>query len=343
MADKPSVSVVVPVRNEAKHIEQCVRSVLASDYPADRLEVIVVDGMSDDSTPDIIRRMAEEDDRLRLLENPERIVPHAMNLGIREASGQVVCRLDGHITIPPEYLWRSVRLLQEHPEAWCAGGPIETVGANYMGWVISGAMSTPVGVGNAMFRLGNYEGHVDGVVVACFWRWVFDKVGLFDEELVRNQDDEFNYRLHQAGGKVWMDSRIRATYYGRGSIRKLARQYFQYGFWRIRTIQKHGRPARLRQVAPMLFVCLTSLLVVGAFVCLPLRWCLAVYAALYGLGLLVGTVDAAWKKGVRFAPAVPLALLTMHFAYGLGSLWGLIWFVVFRRKAPSPETHSLSR
>lgn len=342
-ANKPFVTVVVPVRNEAEHIEQCVRSVLESDYPTDRLEVLVVDGMSDDSTLEIVRRMAAEDDRLRLLENPARVVPHAMNLGIRESCGEIVCRVDGHATVAKDFITRGVRALREHPEAWCVGGAIETVSTNFTGRAISAAMSTPVGVGNARFRLGNYTGYVDTVAFGCYWRWVFDRIGMFDEELVCNEDDDFNQRLIEAGGKIWMDSRIRSSYYSRRSLRKLARQYVQYGFWRIRTIQKHGRPATLRQIAPMVFVCLWIVLVVGTVFWWPLRYALAGYAALYGLGLLFGVLDVARKTGLRYALAAPLAVMAMHFGYGLGSLRGLVRFVILRRGPPSPETHRLSR
>lgn len=342
-AEKLMVSVVIPARNEADHIERCVRSVLESEYPADRLEVIVVDGMSEDGTADVVRGIAAEEPRVRLVENPRRVTPVAFNLGIQASSGDVVVIVGGHSAIRPDFLDRSVRALQEHPEAWGVGGSIETVSENYTGRVISGAMSTPVGVGNAMFRLGNYKGYVDTMTFPCYWRWVFETVGMFDEELVRNQDDDFNYRLLQAGGKIWMDSDIRATYYARGSLRKLLRQYFQYGFWRVRTIRKHGRPATLRQIAPMVFVCLWIALAAGAVFWWPLRFALAGYAALYGLGLLFGMLDVARKVGLRYALAAPLALMAMHFGYGLGSLRGLVRFVILRRGAPSADAHRLSR
>jgi succinoglycan biosynthesis protein ExoA len=342
-SEKLKVTVIVPIRNEADFIESCLRSILASDYPRDRIEVLVVDGMSDDGTRDIVRRLAAADTRLRLLDNPERIVPHAMNRGIRESKGDLVLRIDGHAVVPPDFLAHNVAAMQEHPEAWGVGGSIDTVCSNYVGRAISAAMTSPVGVGNARFRLGGFQGYVDTIPFPCYRRWVFDRIGLFDEELVRNQDDEFNLRLTLAGGKLWMDSRIRSSYFSRGSLRKLARQYFQYGFWRIRTIQKHRRPATLRQLAPMGFVGTWLALLIGTAAWRPIGYALAAFAGLYMLGLLAGAADVARKVGLRYALVAPLAFMAMHFCYGLGSFQGLVVFGLMRWRLARPEDHPMSR
>lgn len=342
-ADLPRVSVIVPIRNEADFIERCLRSILENDYPADRVEVLVVDGMSDDGTREIVGRVAAAEPRVRLLDNPQRIVPFAMNRGIRESRGDLVLRIDGHAAAPPDFIARNVAAMQEHPDAWGVGGAIDTVCSNDVGRAISAAMTSPVGVGNARFRLGGFQGYVDTIPFPCYRRWVFDRIGLFDEELVRNQDDEFNLRLTLAGGKLWMDSRIRSQYFARGSLRKLARQYFQYGFWRIRTIQKHRRPASLRQIAPMIFVSTWLALIVGTVVWRPIGCVLAAFAALYALGLAVGALDVARKAGLKYALLAPLAFMAMHFCYGLGSLEGLVVFGLLRRKPARPEDHPMSR
>jgi GT2 family glycosyltransferase len=338
------VSVVVAARNEAPFIERCIRSLLESEWPADRLEVLVVDGMSEDGTADIVRRLAVGDARVRLLENQQRITPVAFNLGVRAARGEIIFILGGHSSVTRDFLARTVRALQEHPQAWCAGGAIETVNTGVVGRGISAAMSTPVGAGNAKFRLGNYKGYVRTVTFCCYWRWVFDRVGLFDEELVRNQDDEFNLRVNLAGGKVYLDSDIRSYYYPRGSLVQLARQYYQYGFWRIRTIQKHRRPAAIRQIVPLALVLACLVLVIAPLAYPPAVWALAVFMGLYGLCLLVGAVQVACKAGLGPAMVAMAAFAIMHFGYGLGSLKGLVWFVLLRRgPANWPEKHPLSR
>jgi glycosyltransferase involved in cell wall biosynthesis len=320
----------MPIRNEADFVERAVRSVLDNDYPTEKMEILVVDGMSDDGTRDIVQRLSQRDSRVRMLDNPKRIVPAAMNIGLKAARGDLFIRIDGHAEIPADFINQSVRCLRGHPQAWVAGGSIKTVSDSYIGRAIASAMRSPIGVGNSRFRLGDYEGWVDTLAFGVHHKWVVDKVGWFDEELVRNQDDEFNLRIILAGGKIWMSKAIQSTYFSRGSLRKLWKQYFQYGFWRIRTLQKHGRPATFRQLTPLAFV--LSLLLFG-LACLVFRslWLLlAAEAALYMLGLFIGAMDVGCKAGWRYAPAAPLVFAILHFAYGTGSLWGCIRFCMLK-------------
>jgi succinoglycan biosynthesis protein ExoA len=342
--DAPFVSVIMPVRNEGDFIERAVTSVLNSDYPAEKMEVIVVDGMSDDGTRETVQRLSQEDDRVKMLDNPQQIVPTAMNIGLKAARGDVFIRVDGHAEIPPDFVTKSIECLREHPEAWVVGGPIETVADDFIGRAIASAMRSPVGVGNARFRLGDYEGWVDTLAFGTHHKWIPDKIGYFDEELVRNQDDEFNLRIILAGGKIWMSKSIRSTYFSRASLGKLWRQYFQYGFWRIRTLQKHKRPATFRQLVPLLLV--FSLLFLGlAGILWRSAWILlAIEAGLYLLALAGGAVDVGRRSGWKFVPTSPLIFGILHFAYGLGSMWGGLRFCVLRgccmRK---PEQIQLSR
>ena len=343
-SETPLVSIVLPVRNEADFLERCLQSVLQNDYPADRMEVLVVDGMSDDGTREIVQSLAAEDNRVRLLDNPQGIVPYAMNKGIREASGDIIIRVDGHATISLDYIATAVATLQAHPEAWCVGGPTETISTTLVGQAIAGAMTSPVGAGDAAYRLSTTEEYVDTLLYGAYRRWVFDKIGLFDEELVRNQDDELNLRLHLAGGKILLTPRLSSRYYSRSSLRKLAKQYYQYGFWRIRTIQKHRRPAVLRQMAPLVFVLAWIILIAGSLLWHPLLWCLAAFAAVYLLGVLIGTLDVARRCGIAKAMLAPAIFPILHFAYGFGSLKGVIWFLLLRRGLSGrPEDHPLSR
>lgn len=333
----PFVTVVVPIRNEAGYIARCLSSILASDYPQDQLEVIVVDGLSDDGTRQIIQQLMLDDTRLRMLDNPERVVPHAMNRAIAAARGGVIIRVDGHADVAEDFVSNSVKVLQTRPDCWCAGGSIETVSHTRIGQIIAACMSTPVGVGNAHFRLGDYEGYVDTIAFGAYWRWVFDRIGMFDEELVRNQDDELNARLIMHGGRIYMSSTIRCRYYPRTSLKKLWRQYFQYGFWRIRTIQKLGRPATMRQVAPMLFVIGLISLCISAIGWPAARIALLVYIGLYVGGLILGAVQVGLRTGVQGFLLAPIVFLILHLSYGLGCLWGTIRFVLLKRGRISQE------
>ena len=312
----------MPIRNEADFIERAIRSVLDNDYPPEKMEILVVDGMSDDGTRDIVRRLSEADSRVKMLDNPCRIVPTAMNIGLKAARGDIFTRIDGHAEVQKDFISKSVECLREQPEAWVVGGSIKTIADSYTGQAIASAMQSPIGVGNARFRLGHYEGWVDTLAFGTHHKWVVDKVSTFDEELVRNQDDEFNLRIILAGGKIWMSKDIQSTYYSRGSLSKLWRQYFQYGFWRIRTLQKHKRPAGFRQLMPLLFVLSLLLMGLAGFVWKPLWIVLAVETILYFLALVIGTLDVGRKSGWRYAPLAPIIFAILHFAYGIGSLCG---------------------
>ncbi len=341
---EPFVSVIVPIRNEATFIDRCLGALLENDYPVDRMEILVVDGMSDDGTRAVVERLTARDARIVLLDNPHRVVPHAMNIGIARAVGSIVIRVDGHALVASDFLRQSVAALSTHPEAWCVGGPLVTESSTRVGRTIAGAMSSPIGVGNALFRLGNHEGPVDTIAFGAYHRWVFDRIGTFDEELVRNQDDELNARLIRAGGIIHMTPRIRCRYYARSSFRTLARQYYQYGFWRIRTLQKQGRLPSFRQIVPLLFVLGWIVLIGLAAFWSPGRIVVAAYGAVYAVGLLLGALDVARRVGLAEALLAPLAFAILHFGYGVGSLIGLIRFGVLRRRPTAPvEEHPLSR
>ena len=340
----PFVSIIMPIRNEADFIERAIRSVLDNDYPAGRMEILVVDGLSDDGTREIVARLSEADNRLMMLDNLKRIAPAAMNIGLKAARGDLFIRVDGHVEIPADFIAKSIRCLHEHPEAWVAGGYIKTVADDFVGQAIASAMRSPIGVGNSRFRLGDYEGWVDTLAFGTHHRWIVDKIGYFDEELVRNQDDEFNLRIILAGGKIWMSKAIQSTYFSRGSLRKLWKQYFQYGFWRIRTLQKHKRPASFRQLVPLLFVLSLILPGLAGILWKPLWILLVIETAFYVLGLVIGVLDVGRKSGWRYAPLAPMVFAILHFAYGSGSLWGVVRFSILRGSGmKKPEQMQMSR
>jgi glycosyltransferase involved in cell wall biosynthesis len=344
MQDQPFVTIIMPIRNEADFIEQAIKSVLDNDYPAEKMEILIVDGMSDDGTRDIVAQLSKTDDRLRMLDNPKRITPVALNIGLKAARGKMFIRVDGHIEIPPDFITKSIQCLHEHPEAWIAGGYIKTVADSFTGKAIAAAMQSPIGVGNSRFRLGDYEGWVDTLAFGAHHKWIVDKIGYFDEELVRNQDDELNLRIILAGGKIWMSKSIQSTYFSRGSLYKLWKQYFQYGFWRIRTLQKHKRPASFRQLVPLLFVLSLLLLGLAGFLFKSFWILLVIEAALYVLALLIGALDVGRKSGWQYAPLTPVVFIILHFAYGIGSLWGIIRFSVLRSCGmKKPEQMQMSR
>ncbi len=327
----PFVSVIIPIRNEAKFIERLLGQLLSQDYPTDRIEIVIADGMSDDGTRDILDRYVREFPRIRVVDNPRRVTPTALNAAILAARGEIISRVDGHCEVAPDFVRQNVQLIAGHPEAWVVGGPIVHEGKNRFGRAVAVAMSHPAGVGMATHRFEGYEGYVDSTQFPTFHRWVFDRVGLFDEGLVRTEDDELNYRVTQAGGKSYVSPRVKYVYYVRGRIGQLFKQYYQYSFWRIPVIRKHKKPTTLRQVVPPLFfLTMFVLVLVGIWLRQPLV-ALALPAA-YATALVAVGISVVPRKGLAVAALVPLALATMHLAYATGFLYGFL-ALLFHRKA----------
>ena len=322
----PLVSVIMPVRNEAAYIERSLGAVLAQEYPADCLEILVVDGLSSDGTRQAVLAQAAADPRVRLLDNPAGIVPPGLNIGIAQARGEIVVRVDGHCEIAPDYVRRCVQhLLAGHEGApvEAVGGPIETIGETDEAAAIALAMSSWFGVGGSAFRtIKDRPLLVETVAFPAYRRATLQRLGPFDEEMVRNQDDEYNYRLLKGGGRILLSPDIRSRYYSRGSLRSLWRQYYQYGYWKVRVMQKHPRQMRVRQFAP-------PALVAGLFgsaalglVFRPFRWLLGAVVALY----LAANVVASLSLGREHAPRLLVIHPILHLSYGLGFLVGLAHF-----------------
>lgn len=325
MIEQPLVSLILPIRNEARYITRCLEAVCAQDYPKEKIEILVVDGMSSDGTCEIVMQFAACDPRVQLLDNPQQIVPTALNRGISAAHGQIIIRVDGHAVIAPDYVRRCVEAIQQ-VGAECVGGPIHTVGETWLARGIALAQSSPFGVGNAAFRT-QYDkaGYVDTVAFGAYQREVFARIGWFDEEMIRNQDDEFNYRLTQAGGKIYMDPSIRSTYFSRATLKGLWKQYYQYGFYKVRLMQKRRGVPSWRHLVPGAFV----LLLISSALFGLLARSLFLFAAImliYFLVSLAVSCFMAARNGWRYVSLLPLAFMTLHIGYGLGFLAGLLHF-----------------
>lgn len=326
----PRVTVVMPVRNEAEFIGISLGSVLAQDYPRDRFEVLVADGMSTDDTRARVRALPAGGVEVRILDNPGRIAPTALNTALGEARGEIVVRVDGHCEIAQDYLRRCVEHLRDGEVAG-VGGPIETVGEGYRAQAIAAAMSSNFGVGGSAFRTGRAEPtFVDTVAFPAYPRKVLEAAGPYDEELVRNQDDEFNYRLRKAGHRLLLAPDVRSRYFSRATVGSLWRQYRQYGFWKVRVLQKHPRQMRARQFAPPLLVAGVLGSALLALVPGPTRGpglvLLAAVLGLYAVANLLASVLTAARAGWRFLPLLPVLYGALHFGYGLGFLIGLFRF-----------------
>jgi GT2 family glycosyltransferase len=333
MSEWPFVSVVIPMRNEATTIGALLDGVLAQDYPPARFEVLVVDGDSSDDSAGVVVAYAGRDPRVRLLHNPRRIVPTALNIAIHAARGDVICRIDGHTQVAPDYVRMGVEVLQR-TGADNVGGPMHAVGGGWFGDAVAQATSSRFGIGS-YFHYGTEEREVDTVYLGMWPRGVFERVGLFDEELVRNQDDEFNYRLRKAGGRVVLTPAMRSSYQNRQSLTGLLRQYYQYGQWKVRVLQKHPRQMSWRHFVPPAFVAgLAGLTLLGAVVPLATVVARAVFG-LYVAAVLAVSAGLAARRGLRAWLATALAFAAIHFAWGAGFLNGLM---TFANRWGTPET-----
>jgi succinoglycan biosynthesis protein ExoA len=249
-----------------------------------------------------------------------------LNIAIQRAKGEILVRVDGHCEIHKDYVKNCVEYLSKE-EVDGVGGPMETIGETPAAQAIALAMSSPFGVGGSAFRtIKDRRMYVDSVAFPAYKKETLLKAGLFDEELVRNQDDEYNYRLRAMGGKILMTPDIRSRYYSRSSVRSLWRQYFQYGYWKVRVMQKHPRQMSLRQFIPLTFVVTLFVLSALAIFSEPARLLLAAVVGAYLLANLGASLLTAKKHGWQYMPMLVVSFAALHFSYGLGFLYGLVKF-----------------
>lgn len=319
----------MPVRNEADFIARSLTAVLTQDYSHNCTEVLIVDGMSSDATRTVIASVAAKHTHIpvRILDNPRQIVPVGMNLAMSEAKGEIIVRVDGHCEIAPDYVSCCVRhLLADGVDG--VGGPIETIGNTPYSETIALAMSSPFGVGGSAFRtVKDRQILVDTVAFPAYTRRAIEIAGPYDEQMVRNQDDEYSYRLRHLGFKILLAPDVHARYYSRSSLRSLWQQYFQYGFYKIRVLQRHPRQMQPRQFIPPLFVAGVLGGAVFAPFSKPIRYAWILGLALYAVANGIMSWRLASKHDAVHFKRLPVIFGTLHMSYGLGFIVGLISLV----------------
>lgn len=322
----PTVSVIMPVRNEALFIRKSLDALLRQTYPKQLMEVIVADGMSTDSTRETIKDVAANSEiPISIVDNLKLIAPAGLNCALVKASGRIIIRVDGHCEVDSRFVENCVAILRSGA-ADGVGGPIETVGDSRRAKAIALAMSSTFGVGGSAFRTVNdREMYTDTVAFPGYTREILLKAGAFNEELVRNQDDEYNYRIRKLGGRILLSPKIRSRYYSRSTFKSLIRQYFEYGYWKVRVLQLHPGQMRLRQFIPFIFVVALILLTLLSFFSVSAGWLLLTLAGSYLLANLAASVYTARQK-ISAIPLLSFSYLILHISYGLGSLVGLISF-----------------
>jgi len=330
ISSKQGVSIIVPCRNEVDYIDRFIESILAQTRNRD-IEILIADGMSNDGTRERLLKLAATDERVKIVENPEKIVSTGLNRAIKLSSNEIIIRMDVHTEYADNYIEQCVKVLEDTGAdnvggAWCAKG------RSFIQKAIALAFQSPFSSGAAASHKLDYEGVVDSVYLGCWKKSAFEKFGLFDVELIRNQDDELNLRISRMGGKIWQSPKIRSWYYPRSSLISLFKQYMQYGYWKVRVMQKHKLPASIRHLVP------------GAFVSTMLALILvALFSSLAGqllMGLLVlylsATVIASFitcKANWKYMIVMPLVFIAYHIGYGYGFNRGLLDFFVLKKGA----------
>ncbi|HEX5310169.1 glycosyltransferase family 2 protein [Aquabacterium sp.] len=359
-----TISVIVPCRNERDHIDVFCASVLEQRIPEGwDLEVLIADGRSDDGTRERLSHWVQQDPRFALIDNPGRIVSTGLNRCIERARGSFIVRLDVHTVYAHDYIEQCLKAWQR-TGADNVGGPWRAMGkpGQKVQQAIAAAFQSKWVSGGALSRDLNYEGEADTVYLGAWPRQTFERFGGFDENLVRNQDDEHNLRIHKGGGRIWQSALIRSTYQPRASVGDVFRQYRQYGYWKPFVMKKHGQAAALRHLVPGLFVAsLIGLLVLmlgfGGLTLIAssastLKWVsawgtlvcslgLMALCLTYGLAVLLVSLSISRELGGRLLGQLPDVIAAYHFGYGLGSIRG--WLDVWGRGRPNPTFGRLTR
>jgi glycosyltransferase involved in cell wall biosynthesis len=332
---KPFVSIIVPCYNEVNFIRKLLQNIVDQDYPMENLEIFVVDGMSSDGTRKEITEFIKPYPFFHLLDNEKRYAPFALNIGISNSKGEVIMRMDAHAEYPANYVSGLVESLYQL-NADNVGGSLVTLPGNstITSLAIASALSSPFGIGNAHFRLGiKAIRQVDTVPFGCYRREVFERIGLFDEDLLRNQDDGFNAKLTKNGGRIFLIPDIKIRYYARTSVSSTWKMYYQYGLFKPLGNKKAGRPATLRQFVPPAFVLFLVLCAVGSLITNAALLIGLSGFAFYLLANLIFTVFISKKNSrPRLMVYLPWIFFIIHISYGLGYLHGIVRFIILRRE-----------
>lgn len=317
------LSIIIPCRNEVQYIRKTIDSLLNQEYDKAKYEIIIVDGMSDDGTREILKEYKSHYDIIYIVDNPKLITPVAFNIGIREAKGDIIAICGAHAFYSPDYISEGLKAFDKYTDASCLGGPILSVGENDFGKATALAMASKIGVGNANHRFPDYEGEAEMACFPFFKRKVFDEIGYYDETLVRNQDDEFCFRLKQNKGKVYVTPKIKSSYIVRSSPKRLFKQYFQYGFWRWIVFRKYQKAISMRHFIPSFFLIFLTLLFIISFL-LNNYLIFLFLLLLYTGAITVVMITKCKSENTKVKTGFIWAVMILHFSYGTGLIYSIL-------------------
>ncbi|WAC06778.1 MAG: glycosyltransferase family 2 protein [Thermodesulfobacteriota bacterium] len=330
MKDNPLITIILPVRNEGSYIRRCLDSILDQTISKDLLEVLVIDGNSDDATPEIVRSYSRQFRYIKLLKNPEQNTIDALNLGIKNASGDFIVRVDGHSYLEKDYIEQCIKAL-ECTDADNVGGGMRPVGDTYLQKAIAFATSSVFGIGRGKFHYSDKKEYVDTVYLGAFRRQVFDKVGSYDPEMHYSEDNELNLRIAKKGGKILLSPKIRSYYFPRESLKEVWRQYFKYGYFKPKVLQKHNLSISFRHFVPAFLVAsLVATATLSFFRPLFGYFFYGIFACYLSISFLF-SLYISINNGIRYLPIMPIVFATLHLSYGTGFIKGLLDFLLLKK------------
>lgn len=314
-----TISIIIPCYNEEKYVGECLDSIINQTYPYELIEVIVVDGNSNDKTIDIVQGYTSLFNQLIILNNPDKITPISLNIGVKKSTGDYIVILGAHSYIKNNFIQIAVEELNLS-DAVCVGGPIINQGNSFIGNAIALAMQSVFGVGNSSFRVSSKRQYVDTIAFGIYKKEIFKLIGYFDETLIRNQDFELNQRIIQNGRKLLLVPEIQSYYYNRDSLIKLYKQYYNYGFWKERVVTKNLQSFKLRYQIPLIFIIAIISLGFGGFVNNSLWTYLSYLIILYIIISILNSFYLGLKNSIRYIPVLPIIYFVLHFSFGFGFL-----------------------
>lgn len=327
--NEPTVSIIVPCLNEEERIQQLLVAIHSQTYPIDRLDVTIADGGSTDDTRGVIQKFISTHQNLlvKVIDNPLVTIPAALNAAIRASTGDVIVRLDSHSAPYPDYVEKVVAALVA-AKGENVGGvwDIRYSDESWISRSIAVAASHPIGVGNAQYRYASQAGYVDTVPFGCFFRTLVDRVGYFDESMLSNEDYEFNVRIRNSGGRIWLDPQIKCIYYARADLGKLILQYFRYGYWKFKMLKKYPTTILWRQALPPTFVLsIVAGTIGGVFFPFLLVMVELELIAYFAVLLFFASRQAIKQKNPLLIFGFPISVAAMHFSWGFGFLWSILF------------------
>jgi glycosyltransferase involved in cell wall biosynthesis len=320
-----NVSVIMPILNEEKYIGKCLDSLVLQDYLKENLEILLVDGMSNDDTVKIVNEYLKKYNYIKLLSNPKKTVQYALNIGIENARGEYIVRMDAHAFYANDYISKCVEYIKK-TKAENVGGPTVVKGFEPVQKIVAAAYNSPFALGASHHYEENFEGYADTVAWGAFKKQTLENMGMYDTRLPRSEDDDLNYRIIENGGKIFITPEIKSVYYPKDSFKKLFEQYFNYGLWKVAVIKKHRKPSRIAHLVPMLFVAFIVAFGILSFVS---RF---FFVAFLSVMLLYFILDFYFSftnkhaKSLKSKFGLMWAHLVIHISYGLGFWAGIFKF-----------------